>query len=337
MATKTSVGSGLWSEAGTWDTGVPVDTDAVVIALGHVVEFDADTSAFATGIAGLTCTGTFQCSTSPGTYHLKMAGNITGTGSFLAGTAETPLPTTVKFSIQMNGSYQFNGVVTLALYGTNPTNTYVKLTALEPIAETVMAVDTDVTSDIWAAGDLVRLCNINKAQETEQYTIAGGGIATGTITLTAGLSAAKSIGAYLVLCSRNVRIYGHTANTYCVNNCTNAVLQCEIYGGHTGQPSSTNAGRVATSSTGVVLSGSAHGSSRGLQSCAGATLSGAFAGLDSAAFSCYGSVFSGLFAGHQYCVYSCYGAIASGIFIGNSRAGYLSDGLVISGILSGNT
>ena len=57
MATRTSVGSGLWSSVGTWDTGVPVDGDDVVIASGHVIEFDANQSAFVTGVK-VTITGT---------------------------------------------------------------------------------------------------------------------------------------------------------------------------------------------------------------------------------------------------------------------------------------
>ena len=58
MATRTSVGSGLWSAAGTWDTGVPVDGDTVVIAAGHNVQVDSavDQSAW-TGCLGMTVTG----------------------------------------------------------------------------------------------------------------------------------------------------------------------------------------------------------------------------------------------------------------------------------------
>ncbi len=40
MATRTSVKSGLWSAADTWDTGVPVNGDTVVIAAGHNVIYD---------------------------------------------------------------------------------------------------------------------------------------------------------------------------------------------------------------------------------------------------------------------------------------------------------
>ena len=44
MATRTSQGSGDWSNAATWDTA-PADGDDVIIAAGHSVLMDTDTSA----------------------------------------------------------------------------------------------------------------------------------------------------------------------------------------------------------------------------------------------------------------------------------------------------
>ncbi|MFP4544955.1 MAG: hypothetical protein ACLFQU_12040, partial [Candidatus Kapaibacterium sp.] len=38
--TVTSTGSGLWSDAGTWDVGVPTADDDVIIATGHTVTVD---------------------------------------------------------------------------------------------------------------------------------------------------------------------------------------------------------------------------------------------------------------------------------------------------------
>jgi len=331
-------GGGLWSDTATWTGGaVPVDGDSVTIALGDTVTFDVDQSGFATGLAGLVCTGIFQCSTTAGTYHLKMAGNITGAGSFLAGTAETPLPMTVKFNIQMNGARQFSSVGTLKLYGTNPTNTYVKLTALEPIAETVMAVDTDVTTDIWAAGDIVRLCDINKARESEQYTIAGGGIAAGTITLTAGLSAAKSVGAYLVLCSRNIRIYGHTANNYAVLGCQYAVLQCEIYGGSTGAPSTGDCGHGVFICNYSTFSGCIHGCSYGLRTNSYFTCTGVVVGCYYGGSTNYDSIYGGLFAGHQYSFQNSWGSKITALCIGCNYGVSGGAGIAISGNFIGNT
>ena len=95
MATITSTASGLWSSTDTWDTGtVPVDNDVVVIATGHTVEFDVDTSGFANGIDGLTITGTLSLTRSAGTYYMKIkaAKSITGAGTFDCGTLLSPIP-----------------------------------------------------------------------------------------------------------------------------------------------------------------------------------------------------------------------------------------------------
>jgi len=147
MATITSVGSGLWSAAGTWDAGVPVDNDTVVIAAGHTVTMDADTSGFANGIAGLTIT---SHATTPGmlrfkydadgTYHLKIK-----TGTTIAGTnAATfgrilansdgvwsntgPLAFGRKAIIDLQGTAYINALyLDIALYCTQPTTSSVQV------------------------------------------------------------------------------------------------------------------------------------------------------------------------------------------------------------------
>lgn len=55
-ATRNSVGSGLWSAAGTWDTA-PVDGDTVIITAGHTVTFDVDQNEYATGVIITVATG----------------------------------------------------------------------------------------------------------------------------------------------------------------------------------------------------------------------------------------------------------------------------------------
>jgi len=87
MATITSVGSGNWSVAGTWDAGVPNDDDVVVIAAGHNVLMDADLSAF-TGLR----TVTIQGGATPGMLYFKNGTNghlKIRTGYNLVGTTST--------------------------------------------------------------------------------------------------------------------------------------------------------------------------------------------------------------------------------------------------------
>ena len=209
MATRTSVGSGNWATAGTWDTGVPADGDDVVIASGHTVTFNADQSAFTTGI-GLTITGTLNHTTTTGTYVLKAktGASIVGAGTWNIGTSGTPIPFAAKHTITGVAGWYIDGNagLTMTVYGAEPSIKYVKLSGNEAAGQTELSVDTDVTGDIWAAGDIVRIDDIDKAQETEERVIAAGGIASGAITVTAGLTAAKSTGAIVSLITRNIKI-----------------------------------------------------------------------------------------------------------------------------------
>lgn len=160
MATITSVGSGNWSTAGTWDSGVPADNDTVVIAAGHTVTFDADTSGFANGIAGITIT---SHATTPGmlrakydadgTYYLKLK-----TGTTIAGTNAAAkgrllansdgvwgntgaLAYGRKFIIEMGLTGKIVGsYLDIALYGYEPA---VKSATVYGTVQTVSSINTE--------------------------------------------------------------------------------------------------------------------------------------------------------------------------------------------------
>lgn len=208
MATITSVGSGAWGTAGTWDAGVPVDGDDVVIASGHTVTFNVDQSAFTTGVK-VTITGTLTHTTAAGNYCLfaKTGASIVGAGTWNIGTSGTPIPFASKHTITGAAGWYVDGNagLTMTVFGAEPSIKYVKLSANAAIGQTELSVDTDVTSDIWAAGDIVRIATYNA---TEERVIAAGGIAAGTITVTAGLTAAKGAGDYIFLITRNIKIIG---------------------------------------------------------------------------------------------------------------------------------
>lgn len=210
MATRTSVGSGLWSVAGTWDTGVPLDNDVVIISAGHTVEFDVDQSGFANGIAGITVTGTLKMSITVNT-HLKMKASttITGTGTFSAGEVGAPIPFSVKCTITGGADWKFVSTSNLIvnMYGVEPTNKFVTISGSEAIGQTVISVDTDVTGDIWAIGDIVLITTISAATY-QTYTIAN--IAATEITLSSGLTVAKALGNRMYLLSRNLMVSAPT-------------------------------------------------------------------------------------------------------------------------------
>lgn len=236
MATITSVGSGLWSVAGTWDAGVPADNDIVVIAAGHTVEFNVDQSGFANGVNGLTITGTLKLTRTAGTYYLKMkaATYITGAGTFDAGTALDKLPYEAKHTVYIsNGGIKGNtgAGMTFTAFPVEHVHKYIALTQTEAIGATVLHVDTDVTGDLWAAGDTVIISNSVGGINTEERVIAAGGISSNTITVTAGLTAAKQSGAYIILISSSLRFIGINAS-YGVLQSFSTASKCSINGGY---------------------------------------------------------------------------------------------------------
>jgi hypothetical protein len=211
MAAITSAQSGLWSATSTWIGGVvPVDGDSVTVDTSHLIDFDVDQSGFATGLAGLVINGQLRAYTTAGTYILKMAANVTfgAAGTLTAGTSGTAYPADCVFRVQLTGGFDIvSGSDSIVLYGQSPSTIAVKLSGDEAVGQTVLSVDTDVTSDIWVAGDTVDIADVNQAREIESYTIAA--IAANEITIAAaGLTNAKSTGAVVTLTTRNVQIVG---------------------------------------------------------------------------------------------------------------------------------
>ena len=85
MATRTFTSAGtnnLWSNPANWDGGVtiPADGDSVTIPSGQTCEYDYN-SAYTTGIAGITVTGTLSLTRTAGTYKLFMKA-----GTYIGGT-----------------------------------------------------------------------------------------------------------------------------------------------------------------------------------------------------------------------------------------------------------
>lgn len=203
--TSNGTGGGNWSATTTWNGGaVPIDDDTVVIASGDTVIFNVDTSGFANGINGLTITGTLKVSTSTSSYmKMKAATYIGGAGTFNIGESGDAIPFAVKFTLTGGAGWYIkcdDGTgLTVTVYGAEPTYNYIYLSGNEAIGQTELSVATDVRGDIWAVGDTVIILD-------EERVIAAAGIAETTITITAGLTAAKVTGDPIILITRNVRI-----------------------------------------------------------------------------------------------------------------------------------
>jgi hypothetical protein len=356
MATITSVGTGAWSASGTWDSGVPADGDDVVIAAGHTVTFDVDQSAFSTGVK-VTITGTLTHTTATGTYCLfaKTGASIVGAGTWNIGTSGTPIPFASKHTITGAAGWYVDGVsgLTMTVYGAEPTYTYIKLSGDEAAGQTVLSVDTDVTGDIWAAGDIIRINDINKTKETEERVIATGGIASGAITITAGLTAEKSTGAYIVLITRNVKIiavgtgsrtiyhvgstsnkltigggmwYG-VGNKYMLDSCNYSIVSAGTF--------SYAAGFFYASSSMTISGGVFSGNNEAINGCTSAVISGGlFTGNTQMAMTSVNLTISGgLFVGNTHGINFCNGANISGCtFYGNDNGIRVSTSISVNNV-----
>ena len=375
MASRTFTSAGtnnLWSNPLNWDGGItiPQEDDSVTIPTGQTCEYDYN-SAYTTGIAGIVVTGTLSLTRTAGTYRLfmKAATTIGGTGTFDCGTSGSPIPFTAKHTITGGTAWyiQGSGGLTMTVYGAEPVNKIIHLSGDEAIGQTALSVDTDVTGDIWAVGDIIRIDDINKAQDSEERTISN--ISASEITITAGLTAAKTTGTIVSLITRNIQFIGvgssgyvaqnfvsgkltvgggrwKTANYRVFNNCTAMIVSGGTFSGNN---------YVFNICNGALVSGGVFsGNSRVVSSCTGASISGGvFSGclygiVNSSSVFVSGGIFSGntygvnnsmgisisggTFSGNIFGLVSCTGAsISGGTFSGNDTGLYVCSGISISG------
>ena len=333
--TSNGTGGGAWSANATWAGGIdPCDGDAVVIAAGDTVVLNKDLSSWVTGVAGLTITGSNGTPgmlepnyATVGTYHIKIktgttingsAAAVTNHGRILANSdgvwANTgQLPLNRKFVIELlTTAYIDAAHLDMNLRCKEPTNPTINLSADEAIGQTELSVATSVVGDTWADGDTVSICDLQKGQEHETRVIAAGGIAAGAITVTAGLTAAKTAGTYpavMILCTRNIKIIGGSgASQVAISGLVGGTVNAWMYCATAAQGYALSACSNFTISGGYIgvgpTSGWATGWARGLSSCYGFTWSG------------------GTSSGNTYGLYTCYGFRLSGCTLNNTTEMY---------------
>lgn len=218
MATKTATTSGNWSAAGTWDAGVPVDNDVVIINAGVSVLMNADQSAFPNGIAGLTINGsdtvpgmlyfangtdgylkiktgtTISGSTGSVTYHGRILANSDGNWA-----TSTPLQFSNKAIIELAGTAQMDCLhLQVRLFCTEPTNKFVEIFGSTYTVNSVDTVNNSMTlsgSPGWTTGRTVRFKSTGTLpaplEEKCAYFIIAG--TTGTTLKISPLSGGASI------------------------------------------------------------------------------------------------------------------------------------------------
>ena len=364
----------LWTTAGNWDTP-PVDNDSVTIASGSTCTYDGDMSNAGTwpnGIAGITVTGIMNFALTGGPYYLKIktATYIGGAGTLNIGTLANPIPFAVKHTITGGINWYISGAsgLTMTVYAAEPSITTVKTINAESIGATRLEIDTNISADIWAATDTIRIDNVNKALNSEVRVISAID-ATPYIDITASLTAAKIAGTVITLITRNVQIIsaGTTSGTiktfstgkltiaggsfvgsayYCLDACTGATISGGSFTTHfyvfnacptltiTGGVYSGNSYVVVTCLTTSVSGGSYTGNIWPITACTGISISGGiYSGNTIAVNSNSGiTVTGGTYTGNGNAFSSCAKAIVSGVTITNNTNGFTASvGLSFAG------
>ena len=413
-----------WHDGGvqTARSGIPADTDTGTVAAGHTIQFNTDTSGFATGLGAwsVASTGVLQASEVYGTYsshdsgtdiitvnethewitnqrviyrttgtafggltantiyyvipvaaktlqlsltsggaaidlsadagtgshyfepiyEWKAAGilSILGGGSLLAGSVGTAYNSHCNFRIYINGNYYVtcNAGGIIALYCSEPANTYCKLSGAGGIGDTVLSVDTDLTGVLYwkdvssSAGVLVDINNINKTNDSERRTCTAVSSGPNTITISAGLTATKAIGAYVVLVHRNIVVYGTTyggtGSQYGFYNTSSGNYTTYI------RACIRDLARALASTYNITHAGVVSGCTYGAVTCFNLISSAIFSAA--AMSSVYGCSFSGLIIGINTAFNSTYQTLLSGTMTGCYIGFDLCADLVVSGTIT---
>jgi hypothetical protein len=344
MASKTFTYAGVnhnWTTAGNWNLGtLPIDNDSVTIPINETCTFDADMSNAGTwpnGIAGITVTGTLNCTNTPGSYYLKIKAATTLAGAGTVNWGSTVF--TAKHTLTGGTAWyvQGSGGLTFSCVGTEPSIKTVRLTGAEIIGATRLEIDTNITGDIWAIGDTIRINNVNKGYDSESRVIQD--IQSTYIDISVGLTAAKIIGTTICLMTRNTKIIGVGTATVTLYNFSSVagVGKLSISGGEFNTTYIIFQSNPCMSISGGTFTATNYM----INSAAYITISGGvFCGIGTGIVnSSIGAIISGgEFHGSNLGIYNCAGTLViGGIFSGMSNIGVNSEIKILGGTFLGST
>lgn len=336
MTAYTSSQSGLASASSTWGgAGHPsANGDTFTIAVGHVVTWDLDLTGLTTGLGACTINGTFQVSTTAGSYGAKCNGTWTwgAAASFIVNNGTgVAYPSTCTFQQNFAGNFNntLNATATVNIICGEPTHTIAKLTQQDNSGQAVLHVDTDLTgagdSGVWKNGSLVRVDNVNKGLQSEQYTISS--LTSTTVTLTGNLSNNKLTGSVVTVVSRNIKITGTGSTGIGFSGGTGAVIGAEVRG-------FASCFNGCTSGT---IGGSISGSTNALVGCITCTVNAPIVGCTTGVNNCLGCTLSGpVISGNATGIGNvCYGLTCSSLISGCTTGVINVNGSAFTGSING--
>jgi len=247
LAIVSTVQSGNASNPSTWSTGaLPNPGDTINISSNNILTWDLNWAWGSIPASGNTFTvnGTFLFpSTMPsGNYGITLNGNITvaPTGSFLIGSAASPIPTGVVFTcytnsygIGLNNASSGN----IGIYGTQPPNTYALLVTSPSNAATGLLLDRDV-SNSWQAGELIVVSYAytwgHWAIGNTIVAVAPSGITIASQLVPAGSNVPTPVPKYsgVVACASTVRFIGAGNNTLFQGSMANTTFSGATFYNH---------------------------------------------------------------------------------------------------------
>lgn len=247
-------------------------------------------------------------------------------------------------------AYDADVVIDSTNFTTYTTGGYVCPETAEAAGQTQLEVDQDVSADAeWTrAGATINIDNVARAANSEASTIAS--VAAGSVTVTAGLTAAKHSSSLVILTSRNVTIQSSaTAVSGLVSKGSGHVLRCAF---KTGNSSSWAVATCSNSTISGVISGfniaeinGTNNTFSGIISGAGTcaiyngsrmVVSGIISGCASAIYNIsIGGTISGTISGCVYAIQNGTGHLITGNIIGCSEAAYLTTGVIVYGKITG--
>jgi hypothetical protein len=170
-----SITSGSWSDPKTWDKGVPVAGDNVLISTATTVTYEQSTSPI---LGAILVQGSLVFSSSVSTTITFTNMTVDINGYLEAGTASNPIPATVTTTLTMappvEGGSLIHVMGQLEIHGSPVNPTWTRLAAAAMPGDRTLDLVTQVS---WKAGDhiVVTSTSLNPMESEENWVTAVSG------------------------------------------------------------------------------------------------------------------------------------------------------------------
>lgn len=267
-------------------------------------------------------------------------------------------------------AYDADVVIDSTAFTTYTSGGYACPETAEAVGQTQLEVDQNVSADAeWTrSGATVNIDNVNRSNSSETRTISSA--VSGSVTVSAGLTAAKHSSSLVILTSRNVMVQSSATNipNGVIYRGSGHVLNCAIRYAHASTPavySTTNTscsgvisgitavyGRAFHTCTNVTFTGVLStsdvyissgtfggiisGSTAAFNACSNFTSSATMSGCGYFLYNCIGGIFSGDAVGADFPVRGCASTVITGRIMNSNNGIYMSHVKLFGAVIQGN-